>query len=242
MEFREARQGDSPAIRDVVRRSLQASYSLDAGAITAAIEEWYDNNRIHEMLHDNDKLLLVAEADEQIIAFSDSQVTGEQTGELFWLHVDPDYRGHEVGQQLFEATRERLAGLGGEYIHGRVLGDNVSGNEFYERQGLQKVGEEEVDIAGTTYVENVYAEVNRTGVEPIETEDGETVYLDRENQETGSVAPFYVVYTDETGADIWGYYCSKCDAPANAMDAMGRIQCDECGNARKPTRWDSAYL
>jgi len=242
MEFREARRGDSPAIRDVARRSLQASYSLDAAAITAAIEEWYDTNRVQEMLQDDEKLLLVAVEDGQIVAFSDSQVTGERTGELFWLHVDPDARGHDVGHRLFEATRERLADLGGEFIHGRVLADNVGGNTFYERQGLQKVGEEEVDIAGTTFVENVYAEVERTGVEEIETDEGETVYLDRENQETGSVAPFYVVYTDETGEDIWGYYCANCETPANAMDAMGRIQCDDCGNARKPTRWDAAYL
>ena len=242
MNIREARRADRPAIRDVARRSLQASYSLDAAAITSAIEEWYDNNRIQEMLGDDQKLLLVVEDEGQVVAFSDSQVTGEETGELLWLHVDPDHRGHGVAQDLFEATRERLAEAGGTYIHGRVLADNTGGNAFYERQGLQKVGEEEVDIAGTTYVENVYAEVERTGVEAIDLEDGQTVYLDHENQETGSVAPFYVVYTDEAGEDIWGYWCTKCDQPANAMDAMGRIQCDECGNARKPTRWDSAYL
>jgi hypothetical protein len=169
-------------------------------------------------------------------------VTGEGTGELLWLHVDPAARGADVGQDLFEATRTHLDELGGEHIHGRVLADNTGGNAFYQRQGLQKVGKEEVDIAGTTFVENVYAEVEATGVERIETPDGETVFLDHETQETGSVAPFHVAYTDETGEDIWGYYCSNCEKPANAMDAMGRIQCDECGNARKPTRWDSAYL
>ncbi len=242
MEIREARRGDSPTIRDVARRSLEASYSLDSSAINTAVEEWYDNNRIQDLLGDDDRLLLVAEDDGLIVAFSESHVTGERTGELLWLHVDPEARGADVGQDLFEATRERLATLGGEHIHGRVLADNTAGNAFYEGQGLTKVGEEEVNVAGTTFQENVYAEVSATGVEAISVEDGETVYLDRENQETGSTAPFYVAYTDEDGEDIWGYYCSKCEQPANAMDAMGRIQCDECGNARKPTRWDSAYL
>jgi ribosomal protein S18 acetylase RimI-like enzyme len=242
MEFREARRADRPAIRDVARRSLQASYSLDAAAITTAIEDWYGENRLKDMMEDPEHLLYAGEREGQVVTFSHSEVTGERTGELYWLHVDPAYRSREVGQALFEATRGALAELGGEYIHGRVLADNRSGNAFYERQGLQKVGEEEVDIAGTSYIENVYAEVEATGVEPIQTATGETVYLDPDTQETGSIAPFYVVYTDETGADIWGYYCSKCEEPANAMDAMGRIQCDECGNARKPTRWDSAYL
>jgi len=26
------------------------------------------------------------------------------------------------------------------------------------------------------------------------------------------------------------------------MDAMGRMECGTCGNQRRPTRWDSAYL
>jgi len=242
MEIREATRADRPAIRDVARRSLEASYSLAPAAITSAIEEWYDENRLQEMLADDEKLLLVAADEGQVVAFSDSAVTGESTGELFWLHVDPDHRRGHLGQDLFEATRERLAEMGGEYIHGRVLADNVGGNTFYERQGLQKVGEEEVDIGGTTYVENVYAEVDRTGTEPLTVDDGLTVYVDHENQETGSVAPFHVVYTDEAGEDIYGYWCSKCENLANAMDAMGRIQCDNCGNARKPTRWDAAYL
>jgi hypothetical protein len=26
------------------------------------------------------------------------------------------------------------------------------------------------------------------------------------------------------------------------MSANGRIKCAECGNTRKPTRWDASYL
>jgi ribosomal protein S18 acetylase RimI-like enzyme len=242
MDIRAATLADRPAIRDVARRSLQASYSLDAAAITTAIEEWYADTRLQDLLSDDRSLVLVAEDEGQVVAFSESRVTGEETGELLWLHVDPDHRSGTIGQQLFEATRQRLEELGGRHIHGRVLADNTGGNAFYRRQGLTKVGEEEVDVAGTAFVENVYAEVEETGTEPLQLEDGRTVYVDHENQETGSVAPFHVVYTDEAGADIFGYWCSKCENLANAMDAMGRIQCDECGNARKPTRWDAAYL
>jgi ribosomal protein S18 acetylase RimI-like enzyme len=242
MEIRPARPGDRPAIRDIARRSLQASYSLGPKAIISAVEEWYDENRLKEMLEDDDKLLLVVERDDQVIAFSDSIVTGDGTGELLWLHVDPDYRGGDVGQRLFEATRERLDETGASHVHGRVLADNAGGNVFYERQGFVKVGEEEVDIDGTPYVENVYAMVEREQLETVDLDDGGRVFVDHDNTETGSVAPFHVVYSQEDGEDIYGYWCSKCDSFANAMDAMGRIQCDSCGNARKPTRWDAAYL
>jgi len=241
MNVREAESRDRPAIRDVARRSLETSYSLNPSAITGAIEEWYDENRLKDMLSDESKLLLVAEADGQVVAFSETEIVGERTAELLWLHVDPDYRGEGYGIGLYDRTRKILSDRGVSGINARVLADNAGGNAFYQERGLSKVGEEEVDIDGTTYVENVYAQVEHEGIEQVET-DGRTVYMDHENTERGSIAPFQVVYTEEDGEDIYGYWCSKCENLANAMDAMGRIQCDSCGNARKPTRWDSAYL
>lgn len=242
MEVREARASDRPAIRDVARRSLQASYSLDPKAIIGAIEEWYDENRLRNLLEDDDKVLLVAEVDDQVVAFSDSVVTGETTAEILWLHVDPDYRGEDIGIELFKATRNHLANLGATNLRGRVLADNAGGNAFYEARGLVKIGEEEVAIDGTPYVENVYGQVEAERMEELQLDDGGTVYVDHQSEETGSIAPFHIVYTDREGEDIYGYWCGKCGRLANAMDASGRIQCDECGNARKPTRWDAAYL
>jgi ribosomal protein S18 acetylase RimI-like enzyme len=241
MEVRTARSGDRPAIRDVARRSMQASYSLDPKTIVGAIEEWYDESRLLEVFEDDGKLLLVAEHDDQVVGFTDSVVTGAGTAELLWLHVDPDYRSEDYGKQLFEATRDRLAERGATTLRGRVLADNADGNAFYEQQGLVKVGEAEVEIDGTPHVENVYAEDEDVRLEPVD-DDGRTVYVDHEDHERGSVAPFAVVYTSEDGEDLYGYWCSNCESLSNAMDPMGRIQCDSCGNSRKPTRWDSAYM
>jgi ribosomal protein S18 acetylase RimI-like enzyme len=241
MEIREAHTQDRPAIRDVARRSLETSYSLDPRSITGAISEWYDENRLKDMLVDDDKLLLVVDVDGQVVAFSDTVRTGESTAQLLWLHVDPDYRGVGYGKALFEGTLAALEERGVTNIQGRVLADNAGGNTFYQEQGLTKVGEEEVDIDGTTYIEHVYAEVSEEGIEPLRV-DGDTVHIDHNSTQTGSIAPFHVVYTERDGEDIYGYWCSKCETLANAMDAMGRIQCDSCGNTRKPTRWDSAYL
>lgn len=241
MDVREAKSQDRPAIRDVARRSLQSSYSLSPTAINGAIEEWYDENLLKDKLSDENKLLLVATADGQVVGFTDSELTGESSAELLWLHIDPDYRGEGYGVDLYEATRDHLAERGATNIQARVLADNVGGNTFYQDQGLSKVGEEGVEIDGTTYIEHVYTEVTKEGIEPVEV-DGETVYIDYENTERGSIAPFYVVYTEEEGEEIYGYWCSEANTLANAMDTMGRIRCDESGNTRKPTRWDSAYL
>jgi ribosomal protein S18 acetylase RimI-like enzyme len=241
MEIREAELADRPAIRDVARRSLMASYSIGTSAIVGAVDEWYDENRLRDRIDDADALLLLAVRDGQVVGFSDSRVTGEDTATLSWIHVDPAHRSAEVGETLFERTRDRLADRGATHLHGRVLDDNVGGNEFYKDHGLVQVGAEAVTIQGTTYTENVYAEPSEEGYEPIEV-DGGTVFLDRTTRETGSIAPFHVVYTDEADEDIYGYWCTKCEDFANAMDTMGRIQCDTCGNARKPERWDAAYL
>jgi len=241
MEVREAQPKDRPAIRDVARRSLQTSYSLNPSAINGAIEEWYDENRLKDMFADDDKLLLVVDVDDQVVAFSESERTSEGAAELLWLHVDPNYRGEEYGEMLYKATRNHLAAEGVQSIKARVLADNAGGNAFYENRGLSKVGEEKVEIDGTTYVENVWAEIEAEGIEEHEHE-GQTVYIDHDNTERGSIAPFQVVYTQKEGQEIYGYWCTQCSNLANAMDAMGRIQCDECGNSRKPTRWDASYL
>jgi ribosomal protein S18 acetylase RimI-like enzyme len=241
MEVREADPQDRPAIRDVARRSLQTSYSLTPSAINGAIEEWYDENRLKDMLSDEDKQLLVAVADDQVVAFSESHRTDRNTAELLWLHVDPDYRSEGHGEALYEQTRDHLADFGVTSIQARVLADNAGGNSFYRDKGLSKVGEETVDIDGTSYVESVYAEVEQEGIEPLDLAE-ETVFIDHDNTEQGSIAPFRVIYAEEDGKEIYGYWCTNCENLANAMDAMGRIQCDNCGNARKPTRWDSAYL
>jgi ribosomal protein S18 acetylase RimI-like enzyme len=241
MEIRPARPADKPAIRDVARRSLQASYSLGPQAITGAIEDWYDEERLEETLEDDQHRLLVASEDGQVVAFSESTLAGKGIGTLLWLHVDPAHRGRTIASDLFDETRADLESLGADRIHGRVLADNADGNAFYKSKGFQKAGEETVDIAERTYIENRYVETHPSGREPVE-DNGRTVYIDHDVTERGAVDAFHVVYTGEAGDDLYGYYCANCGSLANAMDAMGRIECDNCGNARKPTRWDSAYL
>lgn len=73
------------------------------------------------------------------------------------------------------------------------------------------------------------------------TPDGEQVYVSRSEGLRGSEGPFFVVYVSDDADDRWGYYCSNCDTFDNAMDTMGRIACNQCGNIRKPDEWDAAH-
>ncbi|WP_217920463.1 DUF5816 domain-containing protein [Halolamina sp. CBA1230] len=78
-------------------------------------------------------------------------------------------------------------------------------------------------------------------LEAIRTADGETVYVDHTDGEKGSKAPFLVAYVSEAGEERWGYFCGNCETTDNAMDAMGRIECNVCGNVKKPDEWDAAH-
>jgi hypothetical protein len=76
-------------------------------------------------------------------------------------------------------------------------------------------------------------------MEPHSVGDDETVYVDRGDSRIGSEGSFFVVYVDENGNDPYGYFCSACESLDNAMDPMGRIVCNRCGNVRKPEEWDA---
>jgi hypothetical protein len=78
-------------------------------------------------------------------------------------------------------------------------------------------------------------------MEQITGPDGQTLYVDYAEGRRGSKGPFYVVYADTDGETRWGFYCSNCETTNNAVDAMGRIQCNECSNRTKAEEWDAAH-
>lgn len=73
------------------------------------------------------------------------------------------------------------------------------------------------------------------------TEDGVTVRVAEGETLHGSKGPFCVVYRSESREERYGYMCANCESLNNAMDTMGRIVCNECGNTKKPDEWDAAH-
>jgi hypothetical protein len=76
-------------------------------------------------------------------------------------------------------------------------------------------------------------------VDARETDDGATVYVAREEGERGVEGPFFAVYTTPERDRRYGWCCGNCGSLAVGMDTMGRIECPDCGNYRKPTEWDA---
>jgi len=241
MEVRNATPADAEAIRDIARRSMEASYSLSPAAIDTAVRNWYSDEQFAEKFDDEELFVLVVESEDGVLGFSESTVVGDR-GDVLWLHVDPMYRGEGVGTELFERTGEVLSEHGAESLRGRVLADNEQGNTFYEDHGLVRTGEGRVEIDDSSYVENIYTEEADDDLEPITGPDGARLFVDHSDTDRGSKGPFHVVWMDRHRGEAYGYFCGRCESLVTSMDAMGGMECDACGNHRKPTRWDAAYM
>lgn len=247
MELRGLEPGDGEAIREIARRSLTASYDdvLLAGVIEEALSRWYDDDALTEYLGGDEMLFTIAEVDDSPVGFVQSHVLEDiDKGRILWIHVDPAHRGKGIGASLLDHAREQLHGRGIDAVTAVVLAAHEGGLAFYELHDFEPLTERTVTIGDEEYGEVILRE---SGVEaaPLELRslsDGRELFIDFEDSDRGSEAPFCAVYRDPQRERRWGWFCTSCESFATNMDTMGRIQCADCGNTRKPTRWDASYL
>lgn len=252
MDLREATEGDIEEIRSVATKSLTASYAhaLDEEIIEAAVDRWYDEEQLTEDLTDEDAVFVIAVEQGDVVGFAQSYVVERRdlVGEIDWLHVVPDHRGEGFGKQLLARVEQELVERGVERVEARVLEENEAGAGFYEGHGFDKVGERDVDIADRTFVEQLYskfpekAEGRQVLTESREGPEDQQLFIAFDESERAQKAPFYPAYKDHSRADRHGYFCGNCESFDVAVDSMGRVECNNCGNRSKPTRWDAAYL
>lgn len=245
MDIRNATQDDNESLREIARRSLTESYPLNPEVIAAGIDEWYSSTEFERKLTDPNHHILVAEhtppSGPEPIGFVEMTISDTSVADIRWLHVDPPFRDLGVGSKLFETARETALNSGATQIRGRVLADNTDGNAFYSAHDLSKSGEAALEIAGESFTEHIYVEL-KENLRLLTTESGTELFVDPDLAESGSTGSFYVVFSDPERDTKWGFYCSNCDSLVTTMDTMDRIACTTCGNTRKPTRWDAAYL
>ncbi|MFC7097568.1 GNAT family N-acetyltransferase [Halobaculum marinum] len=251
MDLRDATTEDVDGIRETALASLTASYghALSEDLLADAVETWYDAEEVAENLTGEDAVFVVAVEDGDVVGFVQSYLSRrrEPVGELDWLHVHPDHRGKGIGDDLLHRAETELLELGAERIEGRVLDANEAGAEFYEGEGFTDIGERRVEIGGEPFVEHVFARFPAGGGEQVLTEarvmeDGQQVYVAYDEADRASIAPFYATYDDRERTERMGYICGNCGSFHVTVDTMDRVQCADCGNKRKASRWDAAYL
>lgn len=250
MDIRSATPDDGDAIRDVARRSFRASYSLSPRDIDEVVEKQLGDNELGERIADGESVVLVAEADGEIVGFVDGGVADEAS-ELRWIHVSPEDRGRGAGTQLVEAAHDELSNQGASELRLRVMADNSEGTAFAERLDLERVDRAEVDLGGESYTERIYSddtggeETTHDPSEPTVNVPGTVTVGGDElavSDETvpGDEAPFYVV--NEQSGERWGFFCGNCGSTDATVDELDRVKCEECGNVHRPDEWDGAYL
>lgn len=248
MELRPAAATDYEAIQEVAEASLDASYShaVDAETREQALDAWYETETVVERLANDDTEFIVAVEDGTVVGVVQGELIEghDLVGQIDWLHVDPDHRGEGIGSDLLARLETRLREQGVDVIEGRVLAANTAGGAFYESHSFTEAGERTVEIGGREFTEHRYRK-RYDDHEPVLTpfeSDSEQLYVATDEHDRGSVGLFYAAYSDTDRTERYGYVCGNCNSANVGMDPMGRLECSDCGNTRKPTRWDSAYL
>lgn len=248
MEIREAVPADADDLRWIARGSMREAYgtAISPQAIDSAVEEWYVEDRVSELIEDPNHHCFVAEERGDVVGFLECQVS-ENTEEatISWVHVDPARWEEGVGDQLLSAAEKRLFERGVSRIEGQALIENEDLVSDFEDRGYVEGTARETTVGEETFTERSYL-LFPSGEEPRllerrETGDG-TFYIALDDHKVGSHGDFYVAYSDEDRGSRYGFYCNNCLSVDATMDTMGRVQCNNCGNTAKPTRWDAAYL
>ena len=251
MDVRDATAEDVDAIRTVARESLAASYghTLPEEVITESVERWYDAAGLADEVDREDAVLLVAGENGEVIGVAQSYVVSQRevVGDVDWVHVRPTRRGEGVGTELLRAVEAVLRDSGVDRVDAQVLEANEEGVSFYEEYGFDPAGERTVEIGEGRFIERRFSkpfddDVGSVVLEARQGPDSSRLYVDYDTRERASVGPFYVAFEDRDRNERYGWFCSNCEGFEAAMDAMGRVECANCGNRRKPSRWDAAYL
>jgi len=273
MELRTPAAADTERIAELVESSMTASYQLSPQQIETIVDSEFGADATRPSVDDGSVLVRVAETDEgleseTVVGYVEGRVDGD-AGELTRLFVDPEHRGRGIGTALFEAMREALEDAGATSVRAATLDANTEGAQFFERFGLERVDEREVDVGSESLTEAVFAEASTVdagdgsdqrdgtssedlpqtetegGTTTATTADGRAVFVARDERESGTEAPFFAVYTDDAHEDRFGYYCANCGSLDVAMDDAERLACPDCANEhaqRSSGDYDDSYL
>lgn len=274
MEPRQPRPEESERVSELVESSMTTSYELSPQQIERITTEEFGEEPLRRKVESDRTIVRVvetdADVDEPVVAGYVEATLDEPWGEVDWVFVDPEHRGEGLGEALFETATDLLRDAGAEKIRGSILEANAEGQDFFERFGLEPSGDRRLDVGDETLVENLYVDPSADvetgrdvqeeaaeaetelpdtetddGTTTAETEDGERIYLDTDEPESGEEGPFFVTYTDEALSERYGYYCSNCGSLDVTADSTDRLECKECGNShatRSSDAYDGSYL
>lgn len=271
MQIRDLNPDTAERIREMVDSAMTTSYRLSPQQIDAITDRQFSYDALQKAASDDDSIALVAEnGSDNVDTAVAGVVVGRATdgvGDIRWLLVDPEHRGAGVGTALFETAVEALRDRNVDHVRITPLEKNTEGEQFAEQFDFVQTAERTVEFGSQTFVEHVYTEaaavtgstdLTETDAEAVAfpnteirdgkrtaTDDGQRVYIDSDDDNSGSEGPIFHAYTDKDLTDPYGYYCANCGSLEVMMDDMTRMECTDCGNShasRSTGTYDSSYL
>lgn len=107
--------------------------------ISRVIEEFYNADRIRQEVETSSRQwggYFVAVEDEQVMGAGGGGMTGDNTGEIFVLYVDPERRNEGIGTKILEAITAQQREFGAREQWVSVLAGNQKGIPFLKQKGL----------------------------------------------------------------------------------------------------------
>jgi len=258
MKIREATERDSDRVKEIAERSFRASYALSPLDIETVVESEFEHEPLVSRLDDDSRHLLVAvekDGENSVLGFAEGRIRNDKSGEITWLHVDPQERGNGAGTELFKRVLADLREYTPEEIRGVVLTENQEGGQFFERFEFESHDERDREFDDRMLHEEIYRSTETVSAEddwddeeytvPEDTEitvDGETRYIGPEESISAEEAEMLPVFEDEDREEQFGFYCTNCGTFTSSPGGLGTIVCENCGNEHRPEDWDESYL
>ena len=159
IDIRSAEPPDAEAIRTVARGSWHAVYDdiLGPETVDRTVDDWYGLDSLRRVIGDPEHVVSVAEdGGSEVIGFAHvgPQPEAETLAELYRIYVLPVRWGEGVGSRLLADVTGRIGGY--DRLGLSVLAENEVGIAFYEREGFDRVGVEEIEFEGDRYEEIRY--------------------------------------------------------------------------------------
>lgn len=158
MLVRAATEADADAVRRIAERSWESDCPevVTRESVDEAVNDWYAPAELADELARDRTLVRVAERGGEVAGFAHATWTDDGEGYILRLYVDPDHRRENVGAELLRRVCDDLRDRGVEEVNAMVLADNDPGNEFYDRNGFDRVDEAETTIGEASFPEHRY--------------------------------------------------------------------------------------
>ncbi|MFP5022484.1 GNAT family N-acetyltransferase [Pseudonocardia phyllosphaerae] len=151
VEIRRSRAADVGGIADVCTRGYRATYRglLPDEHIERTIRDFYGEDRIAGEIdpappHWLGYVVAVEPGagvpGERVVGAAGGAVTGDATGELYVLYLDPDRRGEGIGTRLLDHVTGQLLEHGATGMWVSVTEGNELGLPFYRARGFIEAG------------------------------------------------------------------------------------------------------